>query len=313
MPIFGRKAKAESPSPVSTDRLTPEAIPSSASLVLDRGVGTIAQQVADRLAIENATRQPLADELRRCAVSGWERQRAATSTSGAAHGDRPLDAEALFQATKSLFDGTNFPGLADLALLQRDAVFRVFPMLGLATLAAGNQGSYSLVVEHAAGGMSIVDSLGALHKVLFELVDDENGRAAFTAATDAVLWGAALAIAHQQLQAPGPPVAATPVSAVIRTAREPAAVKHVLSFSDFDGMFAAQAEILERIPGVGSVTVTYADKDDVSALVEAHGLAADGSTLGHYVLIAPGPASVAVALAAIANAHGGSFHFYADA
>jgi hypothetical protein len=212
-----------------------------------------------------------------------------------------------------MFDGTNFPGLADLALLQRDAVFRVFPLLGLATLAADNKGSYSLVVKHPAGGMSIVDSLGALHNVLFELVDDEKGRAAFTAATDAVLWGATLAIAQQQLEAPGPPVAGTPVSAVIRTAREPAAVKHVLSFRDFDGMFAAQAEILDRIPSVGSVTVTYADKDDVSALVKAHGPAADGGMLGHYVLIAPGPAAVAVALAAIATTHGGAFHFYADA
>ncbi|MBA2280661.1 MAG: hypothetical protein H0W25_05410 [Acidimicrobiia bacterium] len=259
MAIFKRKSSAA----------TSPAIPPCPTVALDRGALTLAQQLAGRLSLDATTRDRLEQELQHFARAGWERQVGLMSVPSTAHRAQGLDESALYAAAKDLFDNSRLTGLAgDLSSDQHAAVLRVFPLLGLATYDAA---SNSLIVK-GAGGIGIFESLGALHHVLFREWDEaDDSRAAFVAATDSVMWGAAVAVA----QLGGPVLAGghpTPPSAPL--------IEHVLSFSEVNPAFDAQEAIFDGIKSVADIQFTNSEKVPLPRpLVFADRLGEDGGDM----------------------------------
>jgi hypothetical protein len=147
---------------------------------------------------------------------------------------------------------------------------------------------------------------------------------AFTAATDAVMWGAAVAICQNNPQPPGvdvPAAFAVPPQAILVATID--VLSHVLSFTAFKDAFDAQAAIFDRAESVQNVMMTNPNDKEVLALVERSrvGGARDGrrkwprrrARLGPAVVVVRAPASAAAALMAVAADHGGTYQFYVPA
>lgn len=303
MSIFRRKTGSRTPVAPAAFSPPPSSSPDQ---VLASGVSTIAQHLTQRL--ESSIAQPgeLAAELSQWARQGWAREREALVENGTFDPRREADAEALFTATKMVFDGSTFHHLAaGIAAVQREAAFRVFALLGLAQYDAA---AGYLVLRIDGRGTGIVDTLPGLDRFIG---DDDEARRVFVAATDTVMWGVATALAEQQLQDPAGPGRKREDTTYVPAARPPKA--HVLSFPDFARCFDAQAAIMDEMPAVTEITLTGDDGAELRSLAAGSDPPRDLSGLaGRQVLIAYAPQAADTALAAAAGARGGRYEFTAE-
>lgn len=209
-----------------TDR-TLDATPLSPTIahVIDEGTARLLADLPDRLGLDEAAATGLRDALSIAAMEGWRCQRSGSGASTA------VDTDELSAATRKLFDQSAIDGLsAGLGQVQRDSVYRAIPLAGLGSAPDAN----TLIVTQAAGGTAIIETLGALNAVLTQ---DEPARWVFTAATDAVMWGAAMAIAERSLSPSFDPASPHSAHEVSERPRSPI------------------ARILDRLPGAISLAV----------------------------------------------------------
>ena len=297
MRIFrGRKGSDETATLVFGDETSPgPLLPHYFEPTFADAASTLAATVAARTMLSPDVHAQLIAELDRHVRAGAQLQWGNVTVDGLF--DAAVDPAVLVHTAKGRFSGDQFPGLADLRDAQEEAVFAVLPAIGLADRPAG---SHTLLITFPTGGSAIVETIGGLHATL---PDDDPVAVAFTAATDAVLWGAVAVQAAEIL--------VDPSSAPVVTASTPSAkvadpvVAHVLSFPAFEAAFEVQAEVFDQIPSATQVRMTNPADNDVARLM-AHRTA--GPPLGQSVVVVDAPSAAAETLARIAVAHDGVLH-----